>query len=583
MIRTISISLCTLLLFSCAKKNSPEPEAQPETVTASIQGRVLDETGIPAANITVKSLDASAITNTDGEFRFDKVVLAKTDAYVYVAAPGYFSTGRTFTPQAGNIGFTEIQLIRRNKITSESTFEGKNSIRLPDNGVINKIQKTPYAGEVSVFARYLSPSTLKSSSIRPGGNYGYDKSGKKKTLRPYGMLAIELEGTGGEQLQLASGKTATIKIEIAASMVSTAPATIPLWYFDEEKGIWKEEGTATKQGDVYVGTVSHFSFWSADMPEEMINLSLQFKNTEDRPFSFHYMRISETANDSSYVYLYTDSSGSINTAVPRNKELRLRFYNLCGLEIKNFTFPAMAEDKNMNVLTVDALTTTFAILRGKLTTCNGAPLTNGYALIQQKNGHSRIPTDNQGQYVARVAICTGTELNVAVIGVDSSAKQESPNPYYLKVTPGQEYAIPTIQACGLSGEIYFEVKLNDVPFNFALPAYSFFGSRLPYLISQDSATQIYSNNLATPYDLSASATFGGVSRPGNYKILSAKVLTSPTSDIRATSAYQLNMQITEYGAAGQFISGGFAGYMFNQAQQSQITYVSFRFRVRRLI
>ncbi|WP_343307950.1 carboxypeptidase-like regulatory domain-containing protein [Chitinophaga niabensis] len=590
MIRTISISLCTLLLFSCGKKKDAQPEPKPEMVTASIQGRVLDESGRLVDNITVKTLDASTITNKEGEFRFDKVNLDKTNAFVYAEVTGYFKTGKTFTPQTGNTGFTEIQLIRKNKITAVPsaspglvTFETRNTIQLPDNGMINKTQKTPYQGEISIFASYIDPATLKNTSKRPGGNYGYDRSGKKKALRPYGMLAIELEGTGGEKLQLANGKTAVIKIAIPASMAPTAPASIPLWYFDEEKGIWKEEGTATKQGDVYTGTVSHFSFWSADMPEEMINLSMQFKNTEDKPFSFHRMRISETGNDSSYIYLYTDSSGRINTAVPRNKELRVRLYSTCMNELKNFTVPPMAEDKDLNLLTVDALTTRYAIIRGKVTTCDGTPLRKGYALIQQKNGHSRMPLDEQGQYMARILICQGTEATIAVIGVDTLNKQESTTPYYQKIAPGGEYNIPTVQACGFTGETYFDVVIDGKTFSFTPPEYGSFGTRNLYASGQDTGTHVYTMKQDGSFFQNVSITYWGPSRAGyGHQLKEVKVYTGPDTDLKGILTGG-NWYIAEYGVAGQYIAGNFTINMENRAQQNKIVPVTIRFRVRRLM
>ena len=43
---------------------------------------------------------------------------------------------------------------------------------------------------------------------------------------------------------------------------------MPLWYFDEQKGMWVEEGVATKQGNQYVGTVNHFTDWNCDIPSE---------------------------------------------------------------------------------------------------------------------------------------------------------------------------------------------------------------------------------------------------------------------------------------------------------------------------
>jgi hypothetical protein len=65
---------------------------------------------------------------------------------------------------------------------------------------------------------------------------------------------------------VAPGKTATLTIDVPESQTATAPATIPLWFFDEEAGVWQEEGEATRQGDKYIGTVKHFTDWNADHP-----------------------------------------------------------------------------------------------------------------------------------------------------------------------------------------------------------------------------------------------------------------------------------------------------------------------------
>ncbi len=55
------------------------------------------------------------------------------------------------------------------------------------------------------------------------------------------MAAVELTGTSGELLQIATGKKATLTLSIPSSLAASAPATIPLWFFDEAKGLWKEE------------------------------------------------------------------------------------------------------------------------------------------------------------------------------------------------------------------------------------------------------------------------------------------------------------------------------------------------------
>ena len=57
-------------------------------------------------------------------------------------------------------------------------------------------------------------------------------------------------------------------MNIPADQLSSAPAQIPLWYFDEEKGVWQEEGFAKREGNKYVGTVTHFTDWNCDDPTE---------------------------------------------------------------------------------------------------------------------------------------------------------------------------------------------------------------------------------------------------------------------------------------------------------------------------
>ena len=118
----------------------------------------------------------------------------------------------------------------------------------------------------------------------PGMLYAENENGAERMLQTLGMLAVELRGSGGEDLNLAEGSTSEIKVPVDASLMSIAPNTIPLWYFDEVNGYWKEEGQATLQGNMYVGTVSHFSFWNCDIPTEAITLCVTATNEENVPF-----------------------------------------------------------------------------------------------------------------------------------------------------------------------------------------------------------------------------------------------------------------------------------------------------------
>jgi len=100
-------------------------------------------------------------------------------------------------------------------------------------------------------------------------------------IESFGAITATFSNEAGEPLQLASGKTAEIRIPVSGN---TPPATIPLYYYDNVKGLWVEEGSATLindiTGDYYLGHVSHFTTWNADRIYETISISGCVVDTE---------------------------------------------------------------------------------------------------------------------------------------------------------------------------------------------------------------------------------------------------------------------------------------------------------------
>lgn len=86
-------------------------------------------------------------------------------------------------------------------------------------------------------------------------------------IESFGAINVELEDQSGAKVNVAQNKQATIRIPVASNSTQ-APATIPLYYFDEQQGLWVEEGEAEKVSingeSFYQGQVSHFTTWNAD-------------------------------------------------------------------------------------------------------------------------------------------------------------------------------------------------------------------------------------------------------------------------------------------------------------------------------
>src|SRR5215212_2800534 len=283
---TAIITLVGFFLWPACRKNDNPPNPPVDIkINASVKGRVIDETGNPVSNATVKSGSFSTTTDVNGSFYFSNIQLSKEAGFVSVEKSGYFKTGRTFLTHQNVDNYVNIQLIRRvNKGNFQSAAGGNITIQpgttvgFPVNGLVNASTNSPYSGTVNVFGSYLDPTNPQLSAIMPGNLMALNSSDQSRLLQTYGMIAVELEGAAGEKLQLANGKLATLTATIPAAMLANAPATIPLWYFDDITGLWKEEGSATKQGSNYVGQVSHFSFWNYDVPANFITLTMTLQN-----------------------------------------------------------------------------------------------------------------------------------------------------------------------------------------------------------------------------------------------------------------------------------------------------------------
>ena len=188
-------------------------------------------------------------------------------AVITVEKTGFFKGYRVFSASANNTNFVQLKLVPKTLIGSIDAAAG-GSVSLPDNskitlpasGVVVRSNSQSYTGSVKVYAAVIDPASADISQIVPGSFQGTDANNYRVILTSFGMLAVELEGNSGEQLQIATGKTAKLRFTIPSSLRSAAPATIPLWSVDETTGLWKEEGSATKGTDYYEGDVSHFSF-----------------------------------------------------------------------------------------------------------------------------------------------------------------------------------------------------------------------------------------------------------------------------------------------------------------------------------
>lgn len=264
--------------------NPPElVEGRMEDIALS--GIVRDASGTPIEGVSIVSGSSAATTNTDGFFEFDQIQVVSVlndRSVVRFSKAGYFDVVRSMDADddAADGASWEVVMCKKenNDFTSIKTYSsssdqtlqaGEMKIDMPQDGY--KVDGTglSYTGKVKSEMVYLDPNNERFSEMMPGGDLAAVRSDNSSAqLVSYGMTDLNMYAENGDKLQLKDGSKAKLTFPMPAGMGENPPASIPLWSFNEKTGLWEEEGSATLQGNVYVGEVSHFSWVNLDYPEK---------------------------------------------------------------------------------------------------------------------------------------------------------------------------------------------------------------------------------------------------------------------------------------------------------------------------
>jgi hypothetical protein len=329
-----------ILLFNACKKTDHVQNTPPGQGTGSVAGIVTDLNNTPVSNAKVTGGTATATTDANGKFTLAKVQFSSDTVLVNVTKDGFFEGSKNFASNNNSVNNAAIQLIPKPGSVTISASSGGNitvsgggSINFA-SGFVNASNGNPYTGNVSVSTSYLNPTDQNFSAHVPGDLKSVSTSNQQGILQSFGVVVVEMSDASGNKLQLASGKTATITVPIPSALQSMAPSLIPLWYFDDTKGSWKQEGTATKQGSNYVGVVKHFSFWNAGDFASTVKLSATFiDSVSGKAVANKVVTLTRlgTGLDTTSTSGITDTTGTVSGFVPVNESLNMKVVNNCGV------------------------------------------------------------------------------------------------------------------------------------------------------------------------------------------------------------------------------------------------------------
>jgi hypothetical protein len=440
-------------------------------VTASVSGIVLDETNAPIANAVVTSGTATTTTNTNGMFIFQNISLSKENGNITAVKAGYFKGIRSFKTTAGKNHTVRLQLMQRvlsgtvNAAAGGTiTSNGGATIVFPANAFVTSTGAA-YTGAVTVYSRWIDPTAANLPFVIPGDLRGVSTTGVESILETYGMVGAELADASGNVLKIATGKTATVSFPIPASLSATAPASIVLWHFDDATARWKENGTATKTGSVYIGQVDKFSFWNVDVPStNFINLDYTLINaTNNTPLVATTTRIKRA--NGNYGYGTTNNAGFVSGLVPKNEVLVLEVIanSACGTVVYAQNIGPFAVNTSLGNINVAIPAAQFVQFTGTLTTCTGAAVSNGYISLAGTGGYAGFGnTTATGAFSFSILNCSGIIATYNYQGTDVATGQQS------SVASGSNATgtvnLGTIAACGTAAvaDVYVAGEENGI-------------------------------------------------------------------------------------------------------------------------
>lgn len=270
----LNLVLVILSVVGCSEDGSINPTNPNNngSVTTTISGIVVNVNNEPIQGATVTAYGQVKTSGANGEFMFTNISVPQDRFFVKAEKSGYFTATRGEQPKSGGTVLKITMMPKSVTHTINSTSGGTadlgngSKVEIQPGSVVNS-SGSVYDGPVNMSVVYMDPTDVKFSETVAGGDMMARRSDSTDAvLYSYGIMKVEMESPSGEKLNVTGGKPSTITTTIPAELVAQAPATIPLWYFDENTGLWREEGVATKQGNKYVGTVNHFTDWNNDYP-----------------------------------------------------------------------------------------------------------------------------------------------------------------------------------------------------------------------------------------------------------------------------------------------------------------------------
>ncbi len=217
-----------------------------------IIGSVKNSIGVAISSVTVTANASSGATNSEGWFSLANLP-SSTREVVTFSKTGYISVQKLYPVTTGEATYAAVVMNAVNSAQTITATTGGTvmdvgatnlsaSVTIAANSVVDSLGNL-YTGTVNVTLTPQDPTV--SLEAFPGNFEGIDLSGETVAFQSFGFLNITLSDASGNALNIASGSSMQMSMQVTAELAASAEATIPLWYFDTATSTWIQTGIAT--------------------------------------------------------------------------------------------------------------------------------------------------------------------------------------------------------------------------------------------------------------------------------------------------------------------------------------------------
>lgn len=258
------------------------PPAAASQVTVEGVVKTLAGTALDGVSASVVGTATSSVTDALGKVHLS--VGTNVPLTLKLSKAGYSDQYVRLTLPAGagsDAAFDAVMRVRDAALTladaaAGGSLSGRDGalITLPPNALVT-LAGAPASGAVQVAVTPVDVTQPFAAGF-PGSFDGLTSAGVATPIVSLGVVEYAL-AAGGQPLQLAAGKTATIELPVYGTRridgtLVVAGDSVPLWSLDEATAVWVQEGIGTivasagsPSGLAMRATVSHFSWWNSDV------------------------------------------------------------------------------------------------------------------------------------------------------------------------------------------------------------------------------------------------------------------------------------------------------------------------------